>query len=206
MVGTSNLGSWNSHWCELTGMMINKRNHSQNSLISGQWINFLYTYAYNTTGWWFGTWLLFFHILGITIPTDFSIFFRGVGIPGVGIPPTSNHDLYISTSQIRWSLVNFLIIKNQNPRIAWYLWSPILRWFFNEFTNDQLVIFSVNFAIPDHKTPKTNCQILSAYKQRFQIMFFLFLINPKLTTMTMDHIKMFQLFNHSSWSIFLLKP
>ena len=32
-------------------------------------------------GWWFGTWLLFFHILEIIIPTDELIFFRGVGIP-----------------------------------------------------------------------------------------------------------------------------
>ena len=31
------------------------------------------------SGWWFGTWTLFFHILGIIIPTDFTfIFFRGV--------------------------------------------------------------------------------------------------------------------------------
>ena len=37
------------------------------------------------SGWWFGTWLLFFHILGIIIPTDELIFFRGVGIA-----PTSN--------------------------------------------------------------------------------------------------------------------
>jgi len=29
------------------------------------------------TGWWFGTWRLFFHILGIMIPTDFHIFQRG---------------------------------------------------------------------------------------------------------------------------------
>jgi hypothetical protein len=29
------------------------------------------------TGWWFGT--FFFHILGIIIPTDEAIFFRGVG-------------------------------------------------------------------------------------------------------------------------------
>jgi len=32
------------------------------------------------TGWWFGnfgTWLLFFHILGIIIPTDFHMFQRG---------------------------------------------------------------------------------------------------------------------------------
>ena len=29
------------------------------------------------TGWWFGTFGLFFHILGIMIPTDFHIFQRG---------------------------------------------------------------------------------------------------------------------------------
>ena len=29
------------------------------------------------SGWWFGTWILFFHILGIVIPTDFHIFQRG---------------------------------------------------------------------------------------------------------------------------------
>ena len=29
------------------------------------------------TGWWFGTWILFFHILGIVFPTEFHIFQRG---------------------------------------------------------------------------------------------------------------------------------
>ena len=29
------------------------------------------------SGWWFGTWILFFHILGKIIPTDFHIFQRG---------------------------------------------------------------------------------------------------------------------------------
>ena len=29
------------------------------------------------SGWWFGTWILFFHILGIILPTDFHIFQRG---------------------------------------------------------------------------------------------------------------------------------
>ena len=33
------------------------------------------------TGWWFGTWILFFHILGRIIPIDELIFFRGVGQP-----------------------------------------------------------------------------------------------------------------------------
>ena len=32
------------------------------------------------TGWWFGTFGLFFHILGTIIPTDFHIF-RGVETP-----------------------------------------------------------------------------------------------------------------------------
>jgi hypothetical protein len=36
-----------------------------------------YTYGTTTSGWWFGTWLLFFHILGIIIPTDVHIFQRG---------------------------------------------------------------------------------------------------------------------------------
>ena len=38
-----------------------------------------------SSGWWFGTWMLFFHILGTIIPTDEVIFFRGVGQP-----PTSH--------------------------------------------------------------------------------------------------------------------
>ena len=35
--------------------------------------------------WWFGTWHLLFHRLGIIIPSDFHVFFRGVGIPPVTI-------------------------------------------------------------------------------------------------------------------------
>jgi len=33
------------------------------------------------TDGWFGTWFLFFHRLGIIIPTDELICFRGIGIP-----------------------------------------------------------------------------------------------------------------------------
>ena len=33
--------------------------------------------GYIPSGWWFGTWILFFHILEIIIPTDFHIFQRG---------------------------------------------------------------------------------------------------------------------------------
>ena len=43
-----------------------------------------------SSGWWFGTWLLFFHIGNFMIPIDELIFFRGVGIP-----PTSHISHYI---------------------------------------------------------------------------------------------------------------
>ena len=35
----------------------------------------------NITDWWFGTWLLFFHILGMSSSQLTCIFFRGVGQP-----------------------------------------------------------------------------------------------------------------------------
>ena len=41
--------------------------------------------------WWFGTWLLFFHVLGIVTPTDFHIFQRGRS----------------TTNQWPWMLANF---------------------------------------------------------------------------------------------------
>ena len=37
------------------------------------WMEYHIIYA----GWWFATWILFFHILGIAIPTVFHIFQRG---------------------------------------------------------------------------------------------------------------------------------
>ena len=38
----------------------------------------LHVECYETwAGWWFGTWILFFHILGVITPTDFHIFQRG---------------------------------------------------------------------------------------------------------------------------------
>jgi hypothetical protein len=30
-------------------------------------------YHSKITGWWFGTWLLFFHLLGRIIPTDYYV-------------------------------------------------------------------------------------------------------------------------------------
>ena len=60
------------------------------------------------SGWWFGT-VFIFHILGIIIPTDELIFFRGVGIP-----PTS------FTSSTYWCVLRrefsgIIIIQSQPP-------------------------------------------------------------------------------------------
>ena len=55
------------------------------------------------TGWWFGIFSIFFHILGIIIPTDEVIFFRGVGQP-----PTSVH--------MSWNFL--LLIKSETRRDA----------------------------------------------------------------------------------------
>ena len=37
------------------------------------------SYSHIYPGWWFGTFFMTFHILGIVTPTDELIFFRGVG-------------------------------------------------------------------------------------------------------------------------------
>ena len=47
----------------------------------------LYFFLY-LSGWWFGTWILFSHILGIIIPIDFPIFQRG--------GPTTNQLWWVS--------------------------------------------------------------------------------------------------------------
>ena len=54
------------------------------------------------TGWWFGTWLLFFHISGRIIPTEEIIFSRGVGL---------NHQPVDFTLSLRWNLHAFYDMK-----------------------------------------------------------------------------------------------
>ena len=41
------------------------------------WVGSLVGVYPTKSGWWLGTWVLFSHILGIIIPTDFDIFQRG---------------------------------------------------------------------------------------------------------------------------------
>ena len=47
---------------------------------SGRWFD---QHTHTVSGWWFGTWMLFFHSVGnVIIPTDeLAYFFRGVGQP-----------------------------------------------------------------------------------------------------------------------------
>ena len=56
---------------------------------SGDWPAMGLQPTKSCAGWWFGTWILFFHILGIIIPSDFRIFQR-----------SWNHQPVCLTSQI----------------------------------------------------------------------------------------------------------
>ena len=61
------------------------------------------------TGWWFGTWNLFFHLLGIMIPTDeLHIFQRGGS--------TTNQFIIHPDVQIKKKT------KKQNLRVFWMFW------------------------------------------------------------------------------------
>ena len=51
------------------------------------------------TAWWFGKWLLFFHILGIIIPTDFHIFQRGSNHQPAELVVSGWWPLYFSDSR-----------------------------------------------------------------------------------------------------------
>ena len=63
----------------------------------------------SSTGWWFGTWLLFSHILGIIIPIDELIFFRGVDQPPTRMSlPRSSRSLRL--------------------KVGWRMRRPIRRW------------------------------------------------------------------------------
>ena len=52
------------------------------------------------SGWWFGTWLLFSHILGRIIPTDFPIFQRGLSNHQ---PDFILHFRWFSLPQVDWT-------------------------------------------------------------------------------------------------------
>ena len=63
----------------------------------------IYIYRlYIMTGWWFGTWMLFFYILGRIIPTDELIFFRGVGKPPTRL-------IYIYNDIYPWTCIGIIV-------------------------------------------------------------------------------------------------
>ena len=53
-------------------------------------------------GWWFGTWLLLFHRLGIIIPTDFHIFQKGWNHQPDGFRDIQFQSNSVTTSQNGW--------------------------------------------------------------------------------------------------------
>ena len=59
-------------------------------------------------GWWFGTWLLFFHILGRIISIDFHIFQRGRAQPPAS--PGVCH-------RVSWDVVSICLTDHSNPMI-----------------------------------------------------------------------------------------
>ena len=93
------------------------------------------------TGWWFGTWILFFHILGIIIPTDFHIFQRGryttnqimvlihCGFPKIEKhkhvrPEARNHQVSSPTKNNTCLLTNWLMRNHQLNNQSWFQKSP----------------------------------------------------------------------------------
>ena len=71
------------HWLNLLMYDVGGMTVSQKLVFNGifRYVLIPINVIFHFTGWWFGTFGLFFHILGMIIPTDGLIFFRWVGIP-----------------------------------------------------------------------------------------------------------------------------
>ena len=57
---------------------------------------------YIFTGWWFATWILFFHILGRISPTDELIFFRGVGLNQQAVHLSWHSQVFLVSKCCSW--------------------------------------------------------------------------------------------------------
>ena len=69
-----------------------------------------------TIGWWFGTCFFFsclYHILGMIIPADFQVFFRGI--------QTTNQTMVIWVTVILWGTCGLNQGKIASPR-HWQIW------------------------------------------------------------------------------------
>ena len=58
-------------------VMLKSQEIGRGQLVGRKYTMLYGVYTPSLSGWWFGTWLLFSHILGIIIPSDFHIFQRG---------------------------------------------------------------------------------------------------------------------------------
>ena len=90
--------------------------------------------------WWFGAWILFFHILGIIIPTDFHIFQRGWS--------TTNQLRCLSCS---WWFLTFLFFHNIWGKPSHWL-SYFSRWV-NPPTSHSLYTATVYHSCGPRRTP-----------------------------------------------------
>ena len=68
------------------------------------------------SGWWFGTLILLFHILGISSSQLTFIFFRGVETQ----PPTTNH---IHRLSIDYPYIIHILTIYYQPPTSWIVWS-----------------------------------------------------------------------------------
>ena len=57
---------------------------------------------YIFTGWWFATWILFFHILGRISPTDELIFFRGIGLNQQAVHLSWHSQVFLVSKCCSW--------------------------------------------------------------------------------------------------------
>ena len=106
---------------------------------------------YSIFGWWFGTWTLFFHRLGITTPTDFHLFQRG----------------RYTTNQILLHMCDARLVKiNAIPQHFFQIHHPVLQSFHcNQMTDEKRSaksqVLSFGWFLTIHICTYTNCRYFS---------------------------------------------
>ena len=108
----STLRWWNGGFQSMLGYPWHDPSHGWS------WISIETTMA----GWWFGTWMLWLSIqLGIIIPTDELIFFRGVAQPPTSIQYVISADISCTLIIMPFKFDNNIYISHYNPTNAYYI-------------------------------------------------------------------------------------
>ena len=106
----------------------------------------------NITGWWFGTWILFFHILGILIPTDQDF---SVGLK----PPTTLNRGWTIDDISTCALIAVSLINGIMGFIMFYRgWTidvlfPLVGWLIDGFLFTPLTTGLFDDGIPNRPKP-----------------------------------------------------